>query len=169
MRPTIFRVLAVTCGSGAGRGQLRQAFRDLEALPVQLAHPIERFAKTSLSDGLQEIIHGARFEGLDRMLVVGGHDHDDRELAALQFPDHIEAAHPRHLEVEEDNIGLETGDLAECFLAVLGFAYDLHIADLLKFLPKYLPGDRLVVHDQALDQGCDSSSSGISQYPAEDE
>jgi hypothetical protein len=102
------------------------------------------------------------------MLVVRGHDYDDWKLAALQLPDHIEAAHPRHLEVEENNIRLEPGDLTERLLSVLGFSYDFNILDLLKFLPKHLAGNRLVVTIKLLIKA-GLIIFRISQYPAEDE
>ena len=58
------------------------------------------------------------------MLVERGYDHDDRQMSAAQLPHDFKAAHDGHLEVQENQVRLELGDLLQGLLAIFGLADD---------------------------------------------
>ena len=65
------------------------------------------------------------------------------------MPDHIEAAHPRHLQIQKYQVGFEPGNLAEGIVAVGGFTGDLDVRKTAQFLAQHLARDRFVVHNQS--------------------
>ena len=65
-----------------------------------------------------------------------------------QALDHLETAQPRHLEIQQHQVGLETLDLDQGIVAVRGLADHLDIRHRAQFVPQHLAGDRLVIHDQ---------------------
>ncbi len=46
--------------------------------------------------------------------------------AAAQLLDHLEAAHLRHLQIQQNDIRTELGNLLECADAIIRFAGDLN-------------------------------------------
>ena len=61
--------------------------------------------------------------------------------------EHLEAVEPRHLHVEENQVGLLFSDERGGFLAVHGFGRDRHMRMALQVQPHPLTGERLVVGD----------------------
>jgi hypothetical protein len=70
----------------------------------------------------QHVVDGAALEGLDRVLVVGGDEHDLAGVADVARRFHAGLA--RHADVEEGQVGLQGGNQLHGFVAVLGFADD---------------------------------------------
>jgi hypothetical protein len=88
--------------------------------------PLEGVPEAGRFGGLEQVVQSVGFEGLDGMLVVGG-DEDDERDGRCQAADDTEAVQAGHLDVEEDQVWVETLDGVECGLSVLGFADDLDV------------------------------------------
>ena len=59
--------------------------------------------------------------------------------------DCLEAAHYGHVQIEKDDIGPVAFDYAQSGLAVIGFAYDLDVAEVCQFFTQDAPGHRFVI------------------------
>ena len=64
-------------------------------------------ARRSLAHRLEEVVDGAQLEGLDGVLLVGGHEHDRRRrLKRAEHLGEVEPGEAGHLDVEEDRVDL---------------------------------------------------------------
>ena len=94
---------------------------------------LDGLAQTIGLDGFDQIIHSIDLESLERVLAVGGHEHDrGRVFQALQGLGELQAGHARHAHVEEkhvDGVGLH---LLDGFAHAGGFRHDFDIADLIE-------------------------------------
>jgi hypothetical protein len=124
-----------------------KVFGYLQWLALQRGGSLHRFTKARFIHGFEQVIHGAGFEGFHGVLIECGDDDDHGQAAAFEIPDHFEAAHDGHLEIEEDEIRLEGGDLLEGMAAVFGFADDLDFWKDFEFFAQDSAGDWFVVHD----------------------
>ena len=131
---------------------------DFQRILAQLSGSLHGLPEPLFADRFQQIIHRSGFERLDGVLVERGDDHDHGQVSAAQFPHHFEAAHDRHLEVEQHQVRLERGDLLQGLLAVLCLPDDHHVRNGLQFLPQHAPRDGLIVHDEGLSSRADPSS-----------
>ena len=61
------------------------------ALFDQLAHVRECRGQAHVVDGLEDVVDGARFEGLHRESIVGRHENDHRQFVWLELCQHVEA------------------------------------------------------------------------------
>ncbi len=77
-----------------------------------LARPLHRHRQPLFFDRLQQVIERLQPERLHRILIVGGRHHEIGQRHALlaQLADHAHAIEPRHLHVEEHEVGLEVGN-----------------------------------------------------------
>ena len=64
--------------------------------------------------------------------------------------DDFKAAHLGHLEIQQDEVRVLTGDLLQRRCAVVRFGNHLNARDRFQFVAQHLASDRLVVHDQRL-------------------
>ncbi len=119
----------------------------LERFALQCRGSLHGFAQTGFIYGFQKIIHGAGLEGFHGVLIERSYDDDHGQAAAFEIADHFEAAHEGHLEVEEDEIRLEVGDLLQGLVAIFGFADYLDFGELFQFFAEDSAGDGFVVHD----------------------
>jgi hypothetical protein len=94
-----------------------------------------------------------RLERLDRVIVEGGHENDGRHCIHRQRPQHVEAVHPRHLDVQEDEVGLVPADQVQRLAAVAGFGHDIDIVHVLETQFEAATRQRLVVDDQGFQGG----------------
>ena len=85
-----------------------------------LADPVHGRREPVLVDRLHQIIDRLRVERAERMLVECGDEHEQRRLDVHQPLDHRKSVEPRHLDVEEDEVGLVGLDLADRFASVGG-------------------------------------------------
>lgn len=108
------------------------------------------FSQAGLVHRLEEIVDGAGFECFNGVLIEGGDDHDNGQSAAIEISNYVEAAHDRHLEVQEHQVGLKLGDLFQGLAAVLGLADYLDLGKLLQFFAEDPTGDWFIVDDQGL-------------------
>src|SRR5207248_6832058 len=71
------------------------------------AHAFERALEALLVDRLEEVIERLDVERADRVFVVRGDEDDHRHRLDPDLLDDVEAAEAGHLDVEEDEVGLE--------------------------------------------------------------
>ena len=53
---------------------------------------------------LEDVVERAHLEGLERVLIVGGHEDHERHALAADRLDDLEAVHVRHLDVEKHQL-----------------------------------------------------------------
>jgi hypothetical protein len=79
-----------------------------------------------VGNGLEQVIHGVGVEGLDRVLVERGDEHDPwPQRRALPAARHLEAGDARHPDVEKRQVGPLRLDLPQGLFAVAGHGDDL--------------------------------------------
>ena len=66
----------------------------------------ERHVEPLVGERLQQVVERPRFERLERVDVVGGHEDDVRDQARPQLLQHVESGALRHLDVEKHQVGL---------------------------------------------------------------
>ena len=72
---------------------------------VPLTHPTYRLGEPFGAHRLEHVVDRVQLEGVDGVLLVRGHEDDRRWL--LEPAEHLgqlQAAEPRHLDVEEDRV-----------------------------------------------------------------
>ena len=84
-------------------------------------------------------------EGTERMLVVGSHK-DDRHFVADQFED-LEAVELRHMNVEEEQVGLELRNHLDGFKSIGALAHDFNFGMALQQFAQELAGKFFVLDD----------------------
>ena len=119
----------------------RQRFPRRDARPGSC----QRLGQALRAERLQQVVDRVHLKGLDRVLVVGG-DEDHRCLAADQL-ENVEAIEFRHLDVEEEQIGLLFGDGLHRLEAVAALGNHLDIGMLPEQLSQQRPRQLLIVHD----------------------
>ena len=88
---------------------------------------------------LQQIIDRAVLEGADRVLVVRGDE--DHMGPAGQRPGRLDAVHPRHADIEKDDIGSQALHDGYRLAAVAGLTHDQELG------PRFLQAvDDLLAH-----------------------
>ena len=72
----------------------------------------QRRGELLLAHRLQQVAHGVRLEGLDRVLIEGGGEDDRRRLLQhVQVARGLQAVHARHAHVEQHHV---RGELVRC-------------------------------------------------------
>ena len=94
---------------------------------------------------LQQVIDGVDFKGPDCVIIVGG-DEDDGGAGADQLED-FEAIELGHLDIEENEVGLQFGDGFYGFEAVGAFGGDFDFGMGSEKFAQDLAGELLVVDD----------------------
>src|SRR5262249_51774732 len=100
--------------------------------------------------GLQEVVHGAYIERVDRMLLVCRHEDHKRRSLRPKIAHGGQSSHLRHMQIEEYDIRLVAKNLVESFGAGGRFPENLDVGELLQRFAQNLACDRLVVDDQRL-------------------
>ena len=116
-----------------------------------LAHAVERGSEARLIHGLQQIVHRARLEGANGVLVVRGDEHHQRHGFLRQLREHFETRHARHLDIEEHQVRLVGRDGRDGFAAVRALGNDLEILRCQQPDFQPAPGERFVVDDDRAD------------------
>ena len=130
---------------------------DLLAEPRQLVRreksprPDQRARKAVAVERLEQIIHGARLECVERVLVVRRHEHRRGQLVRLQGRQHLEAIQLRHLHVEKQQVGAIRPDTIGGLGTVAALAHDDDVRLRVEQLANPGARDRLVVDDQRAD------------------
>ncbi len=113
-----------------------------------LAHAGDGLGQAVGFHRLQQIIHGAHLEGVQRMLAVRGHEHHSgRELQVAHRIGQLQAGGLGHVHVQEH-------DIAGIFLQLLDGLTDtgrlgnhFDSANLVKQEPQFRPSRRFIVND----------------------
>ena len=92
-----------------------------------LANPVHGRREPVLIDRLHQIVDRLRVEGAERMFAERSDENEQRKLDVHQALDHREAVEPRHLDVEEDEVGLVRLDLPDRLAPVGGCGDDLDV------------------------------------------
>src|SRR5690606_21885277 len=109
----------------------------------------ERRLEPLAADRFQQIAHGPGLECLDRVLIVRRReDHGRRDLEAAEMPRGLDAAHARHLDVEQHDLRLEPRRLLDRLGARCACARDAPALELADEPLEALARRRLVVDDQ---------------------
>ena len=112
-----------------------------------LADPVQRRRQPVLLDRLHQIVDRLRLERAQGMLVIGGDEHEQRRLDLHHPGNDRKSVEARHLDVEEDEVGLVGLDRADRLAAVGGGGDDLHVVMRLEAQAKPLGRQRLVVDE----------------------
>ncbi len=105
-------------------------------------------SESLLRDRLEEVVERPRFERADRIFVVR-RDEDDQRRAVEQLQ-HFEPVELRHLDVEQQDVGIVLGDGLDRFESVGALRHELDIRLRAEVLANQLARERLVVdHDRA--------------------
>ena len=107
----------------------------------------QRLEKPIAVERLQQVVECMDVERLERVLVEGRDEHEERQRFAAEGRDDVEPAGARHLDVEEDEIGLRAADRVDRVEAVLALGDHLESLLPVKEHPQPLAGERLVVRD----------------------
>ena len=110
-------------------------------------------------DRLEQVVDGAGFERAQRMLVVGGDEHDGRTQAFRQLRDQREAVALGHFDVEENQVGCVFVHQFHGIGHVRSGADHLDVGDCTEQSPQAVAGEFDIVDDQAT-QGRGHAISG---------
>jgi hypothetical protein len=78
----------------------------LRPLAQAVPNPLDHERESLIAERLQQIVERMLLERLERVLVVGGDEDDQRRRVAVEMSDDVEPVHFRHLHVEKQHIGL---------------------------------------------------------------
>jgi hypothetical protein len=117
-------------------------------LPRRARARSKAFSSRSRLTGFKQIIQRPGLKRADGVLVVRRDNHHNRQRALRQMADHVEAAHPGHLQVEENQVGLQARDLAQSVVAVGRLAGDFDVRERPQFVAQHLARDGFIVHHQ---------------------
>lgn len=151
--------------SGAGAQALQKTFQ-APGVGGLRAHHLAGASKGATDagfvKGLEQIVHGADFEGFERIVIVGsGEDHvRERKLFFDKLAEDAEAIEAGHFDIEEDNVGAFVLDEGEGFEAVAGLADNRDVGEPLEEKDKLIASGLLVVHYEG--GNCFGHRSGFS-------
>jgi hypothetical protein len=110
-------------------------------------HPRQGLAEALLIEGLQEVVHRADLEGLERVGIVSRDEHDRRELIRRERPRQINTVQRVHLNVEKQQLRPLRAHGGERGGTVAELAHHVEIALGRAEFPQRAPPGQLVVHD----------------------
>ena len=100
------------------------------------------------SEGLEEVVDGVGVEGADRVVIVGGDEDGDGHLFDSNGFEDLETVHLRHLNIEEDEVGIELLNGVHGGFAVAALADDADVAIALEQAQQSRTREGFVIHDQ---------------------
>src|SRR5262249_26536270 len=110
--------------------------------------PLQRFFKAFIVKWLEQVIERVELKRPYRILVVGRHKNDDRQLICSNLFQHPEAVEVGHLDIEEDEVGRVSPDRAQRFAAVRAFADDRELNSAAQQIADAPSRQNLVINDQ---------------------
>ena len=113
------------------------------------ADPLERALEALFVEGLEQVVHRAHLEGLERVLIVGGDENDERQCTRVERARERKAVQRVHLDIEEQQVGRLGADRLERGPAVAIFAQQPQIGLARAELPQRAPPRELVIDDDA--------------------
>src|SRR6267143_3510713 len=96
----------------------------------------------------QEIIEGAGLERVNRVLIEGRDKNNDRQRTRHETFHDSEAIDPRHLDIEQEQVGTELLHGLKSGCPIRALAYGLNPALLAQHAPEPAPGEWFVVNDE---------------------
>src|SRR5213078_1815084 len=100
-------------------------------------------------DRLDEVVEGLDGEGVDGVAIVSGDEDDRGPLAAVEHePRHVEAGHPRQLDVEENDVVADAPGEPERLAGSRGLADHFDLGMAREQVAQLTARRLLVVHDQ---------------------
>ena len=112
----------------------------------------ERVPEPFRVDWLQQVVHRVHRERPQRVLVVGGDEDHDGNLARVEFLDHLEPVEHGHLHVEQHEVRPEPPDRLDRLPPVEARAGDLDVRLAGQQRPQPVDRQRLVVHQEQAHQ-----------------
>ena len=113
--------------------QVADQLQQTGAMPHCLANvelfprPFDSGVEPRFVDGLEQIVERIRLEGANRVFGVRRDEYDHRHLGTSHMPEHVETVHPRHLDIEEHDVGFEPHDVVQRFPAIATVATYLDV------------------------------------------
>jgi len=120
---------------------------------VIFARAAEDVFETVFGEGLQEIVEGVDFEGAEGVVIVSGDENDGRHVVGADGFDNGETVARRHLDVEENEIGLQLFDGGHGGVATGGFTDDLDVGLLTEKAQDFATSGRLVIYYENFERG----------------
>jgi hypothetical protein len=99
-----------------------------------------------------QVVHRADLERVQRVVLVGRDEHHRRNAIHLERGDDAEAVQLRHLDVDEDEVRLESRDEIERVESVAALTHELQPGRLSHQRADSLAGEGLVVHRDDTDR-----------------
>lgn len=96
------------------------------------ARTTENMFEAIFGEGFQKVVEGVNFESAEGVVIVRSNENHRRHVVGADGVDHGESVARRHLDVEENKIGLEFLDGGDRGVATGGFADDLDVGLLTK-------------------------------------
>ena len=116
-----------------------------------LARALQGLGEALAVERLEDVVEGADLEGLQGVLVVRGDEDHQRHALRPDRVDHVEAAHLRHLHVQEHQVRRVVLDRHHGFFAVAALRRHLDVRLERQQCRQPLARQRFVVDDQRLD------------------
>ena len=143
-------------GGRGGRqqgGQLLLQRRYLPGRRQQGAHPRQAAGKPVGVQGLEQVVHRVLLEGLQGVMVVGRHEHYQRQRPAAQAPQHLHAGQVGQLHIQKHQIDDQLFGLQgrQGFGAVAALAHHFHVGRAGQQLHQAAARQRLIIHQQGPD------------------
>jgi hypothetical protein len=139
----------MTSDRGADRSEKRLEIGTRLGAPANPLRALDRLGEALLLDGLQDVIDRMHLEGLDRVLVVGRDEYDRRRVLHIGEARYdLEAIEPRHLDIEEHDVGPQLPDRFYGLVPLARFAGDLDAGDRAENALQVLARGRFVVDDE---------------------
>jgi hypothetical protein len=93
----------------------------------------------------EHVVDGVHLEGIHGVFVVGGHEDDHGHVVALEFFDHLEAVHPRHLDIQKQQIRVVLGNGGESLRSIGALGDHVNLRQLLQANRESAAGKLFVV------------------------
>src|ERR1051325_739649 len=127
-----------------------------------LFHALQHGAEALLPTRLEQVVERLHFERAQRVLVMRRDEDDGRR--AIEQREHFEAVELRHLDVDEEDIGIVLRHGANGFESVRAFGDDLEFFVGSEVLAQHVARERLVVDDDRTDQALTAGISISTRY-----
>src|SRR5215469_15280683 len=139
----------------------------VEAARALMAAPHARHGglEARIIEGLQQIVDRADLEGFERIVIVGRHEHDERQILRSQRARQRHAGHGIHLDVEEQHVRRLLADRLERGAAVAVLADHPQVRLPLAALAHRTPRCRLIVDDDDVHHERGSTSDRVGGAP----
>ncbi|MCG3163418.1 MAG: hypothetical protein JMDDDDMK_04824 [Acidobacteria bacterium] len=109
---------------------------------------MQRFHQSLLVEGLEQVIERVYLKRLRRILIVSRDEDDERPAPGFEQARNGQAIKPRHLHVQEDQVGRVRFNGGQSLVSIAAFADDFHLRVEPQRGVNLFPHQRLVVHNQ---------------------